>query len=387
MTVRGGRLIHYVGTDPNHDNWITELGISRYEYLADFINRAIEPYAGGTHTCEIFDRGSEVIGDDPLFQRYKGTIDLCLTSPPYWCKEQYSDDPGQSYLKFKTYSEWRDGFLRPTLETAYGYLRPNRYLLWNIAKVTIGGEEIPLEDDSINIVKNELGGSYLGHEKLELASMAGGNRIGEDGVPTCSNCGRRDGKWLKYEPVMVFRKDARAFVAGVDLAAGEPTAVERSCGLRQAVPSEADEIYSAFRKRADIFPFMRKDKIQGRIARGQCIFDDGVIITYQRYKKPTRVGSVQIPHGSIMLHQILNSKQFSGAGRSIFEKFFNQIVVPSGGDLYLSVREENTVARAFYERHGMSVVGSVTWKNGSLPGTVYRKRVAASATISSPSAA
>ena len=30
------RTIHYVGTDPNKENYIDDLGITRYEYLADF---------------------------------------------------------------------------------------------------------------------------------------------------------------------------------------------------------------------------------------------------------------------------------------------------------------------------------------------------------------
>ena len=30
--------IHYIGTDPNTDNFIDDLGISRYEYVADFFN-------------------------------------------------------------------------------------------------------------------------------------------------------------------------------------------------------------------------------------------------------------------------------------------------------------------------------------------------------------
>ena len=96
------------------------------------------------------------------------------------------------------------------------------------------------------------------------------------------------------------------------------------------------------------------------------------MITYQRYKKRTRVGDVQVPAGSVMLHQILNSQQFNGAGGRVFEQFVEEIVKPSGGDLYLSVRKENTVACQFYERHGMKVAGTVAWSAGTIPGLVYR---------------
>ena len=56
----------------------------------------------------------------------------------------------------------------------------------------------------------------------------------------------------------------------------------------------------------------------------------------------------------------------------VFEHFVREIVKPSGDDLYLGVREENTVACAFYERHGMKVVGTVAWSAGTIPGLVYR---------------
>ncbi len=44
-----------------------------------------------------------------------------------------------------------------------------------------------------------------------------------------------------------------------------------------------------------------------------------------------------------------------------------------GGDLYLSVRADNQVARDFYQRRGMRVIGTVAWANGSILGLVYIK--------------
>jgi hypothetical protein len=97
-----------------------------------------------------------------------------------------------------------------------------------------------------------------------------------------------------------------------------------------------------------------------------------VIITYLPYRKPTRVGDVRVPAGAIMLYQILNSGQFNGAGRRVFRQFVDEVVKPSGGDLYLTVREENAVARRFYERNGMKIEGTVGWSGGSISGLIYR---------------
>ena len=56
----------------------------------------------------------------------------------------------------------------------------------------------------------------------------------------------------------------------------------------------------------------------------------------------------------------------------MFEQFVIEIVKPTGGDLYLSVRKENAVACSFYERHGMMVIGTVSWSTKTMPGLVYR---------------
>jgi hypothetical protein len=113
--------------------------------------------------------------------------------------------------------------------------------------------------------------------------------------------------------------------------------------------------------------------LRRRIENKQCINEDGVVITFHQYKKRTRVGNLSIPSGAIMLHQIVNREQFNGAGGRILDRFFNEIVVPSRGDLYLTVRVVNTVASAFYERHKMKVVGTISWAGGTIPGLVYRK--------------
>ena len=145
--------------------------------------------------------------------------------------------------------------------------------------------------------------------------------------------------------------------------------------MRHATVADLKEIYRHFQKRKDVFPHVRQDKLQRMIEKGQVVWQDGVVVTYQQYKKRTRVGEIDVPAGAIMLHQILNCQQFSGRGGRVFEQFVEEIVKPSGGDLYLSVRKENVVACSFYRHHGMSVVGKVAWSGGTLPGLVFRRTV------------
>jgi hypothetical protein len=186
------KQINYIGTDVNTENR------GCYERLGEFYNSN----CGGKNTYEIFYDGSEVIDKNKKFQRHQEQIDLVFTSPPYFNKEEYSTDPGQSYLKFPTYQKWLDGFLDKTFQTYYKYLKPNRYCIINIADIKVGQKNFyPLEQDTISTaVKN--GFSYQG--KLGMCMT---RSIGLD--PT-------DGKnyWFdmkskstfKVEPILIFHK-------------------------------------------------------------------------------------------------------------------------------------------------------------------------------------
>jgi len=199
------KQIHYVGTDPNTDNFIDEVGISRYEYVANFYNNEV---LGGNdfwdtehkNTFHYFQEGSEHIGNHPDFQQYKGKLDMVFTSPPYFDREQYSEDEEQSYKSYPQYDDWRDNFLKPTLTNAYESLRNDRYLLWNIADIKIGTNKFhPLEQDSIDILLS-LGADYQGKLKMLMTSMVGVNQS------KVKNAVKVNGKYLKYEPIFVFYK-------------------------------------------------------------------------------------------------------------------------------------------------------------------------------------
>jgi hypothetical protein len=198
------RNIHYIGNDPNTENFIEEIGKTRYEYLAEFFNNKIpgasNPFWGHRNTYEIFTTGSEIIAEDERFQEYKGKLDFAFTSPPYFDRERYSDDDSQSFKKFNNYDSWRDGFLRPTLTTAYEYLRNDRYICWNIADIKVGKDKWwTLEQDSIDIL-TELGCEYKGKIKMTMSPMTGMD------LSKVKNSMQIEGTYYKYEPIFVFYK-------------------------------------------------------------------------------------------------------------------------------------------------------------------------------------
>lgn len=198
------RNIHYIGNDPNTENYIEEIGKTRYEYLAEFFNNktpgAANPFWGHRNTYDIFKTGSEIIHLDENFQKYKGKLDFAFTSPPYFDRERYSDDETQSFKKFQSYESWRDGFLKPTLTTIYEYLRNDRYICWNIADIKVGKDKFfPLEQDSIDIL-TELGCEYKGKLRMTMSPMTGMD------LSKVKNSMKIGGKYYKYEPIFCFRK-------------------------------------------------------------------------------------------------------------------------------------------------------------------------------------
>jgi len=218
----GGRIIgamssrkktHYIGTDPNPDNFIDDLGITRYEYVADFYNKnCVDDYSDKltsffdvkpqSNTYEVFRDGSELIQHNPKFQKYKGKLDIAFTSPPYFNREQYSQDENQSFKAYSEYEDWRDNFLRPTLTTIYEYLKNDRYILWNIADIKIGANTYyPLEQDSIDILE-ELGCEYKGKLKMLMTRMMGLDPS-KSGI---KNAVKYNGTVYKFEPIFVFHK-------------------------------------------------------------------------------------------------------------------------------------------------------------------------------------
>jgi hypothetical protein len=197
------RPIHYIGTDPNTENWIKELGISRYEYMARVFKSHVRygKEFKGTYICS----GSEDIANNEEFIKYKGKVDFVFTSPPYFSAEIYSNEPTQSSIRYKEYDSWRDNFLKPTLKTAAEWLKNDRILAFNIADITVGSKQYPLEQDTVEIL-NECGLRYEGKLKMVLA-MSPSMKLGkETRQPSMKNFCIVNGKWRKYEPIFVFYK-------------------------------------------------------------------------------------------------------------------------------------------------------------------------------------
>lgn len=79
---------------------------------------------------ELHQLGSEDFKPEP------DSFDLCFTSPPYGPgHERYSDEETQSYKRYPTNEQWMNGYIRRTLENCRRGLKPDGWLVVNLAPV------------------------------------------------------------------------------------------------------------------------------------------------------------------------------------------------------------------------------------------------------------
>jgi predicted negative regulator of RcsB-dependent stress response len=136
-----------------------------------------------------------------------------------------------------------------------------------------------------------------------------------------------------------------------------------------AKENDFDVVKEIFSQHKQWFPHVRQDYIKRMIASGNLILDNGVIITYNYYKRKQRIGTITAQQGDCILHQIVAKNR--GTASQTLQNFFNW----TNRRVFLSVRNDNQIAKKFYEKNGMDLVGFTSWsKSGvkdALPGDVY----------------
>ena len=127
-----------------------------------------------------------------------------------------------------------------------------------------------------------------------------------------------------------------------------------------------DKIKNIFKGYRDIFPYLRFDSLKNKIEEGKVIYDSGVVITYNKYKRNQKLGNVQAKKGDIVIQEIV--KEENGNSVDVFNRFADFVQ----SDIWLTVRRDNQKAKRFYEKVNMKVVGEVVWSKGTLMGDVYK---------------
>ncbi len=187
--------VHYHGTDVNTNT------TGRFEEIREFWNYYISSRIETDFDLYRSFVPAEDIFRDKFFSDMKGKYDFAFTSPPYYSNEQYSDDEEQSYKLYKTYPEWRDGFLKGMIKNTYDLLKPGAQFWLNIADVnTNKGKNnfYPLEADSVAIAKE------CGFEHVDTYYMTQHQFPGNDSAKNIVKL--NTGKKKKFEPIFIFQK-------------------------------------------------------------------------------------------------------------------------------------------------------------------------------------
>lgn len=148
--------------------------------------------------------------------------------------------------------------------------------------------------------------------------------------------------------------------------------------ISHATVSDHGAIQAVFKQYEPILPYIRQDYLTRNIMAGTVIWDSGVCVIYHHCKVNRSLGlspgKVSIHKGDMMLSEIASCTPGSGHAGRILERFFQEY----SATIWLTVRADNTRACAFYEKHHMIHVGTMTWAEGTIPGRIYTRPTTAS---------
>lgn len=108
-------------------------------------------------------------------------FDFIFTSPPYYDTEKYSNEPSQSWMKYETYDEWLNGFMRKTCENIKSVCHSKSVVAWNVANT----KTAPNLVKDVNNIMLELG--FYRAEQLDYLMS-----------------GRPQNSKYKFEPVLFY---------------------------------------------------------------------------------------------------------------------------------------------------------------------------------------
>ena len=137
-------------------------------------------YNGLNELKQFLNLGDNFVYKNIPFEELKiknNSVDFCFTSPPYFDTEHYSDDEGQSFKKYKTYQEWREGFLYVMLDKIYNSLKVGGVCLLNVGNVVY-----PIESD-IKTWLNKRDIKFRSVNDFRIGGYGIGKRTGEGGEP------------------------------------------------------------------------------------------------------------------------------------------------------------------------------------------------------------
>ncbi len=95
--------------------------------------------------------------EDLPWDEIPNDIDIMFSSPPYFATERYAEgskyEEDQSWSRYNSYEEWRDGFYLPVMKKAFEKLSPGGWLMVNIMDPKVKGNRYKACDNLVNDLK------------------------------------------------------------------------------------------------------------------------------------------------------------------------------------------------------------------------------------------
>lgn len=159
--------IYYYGTDVN------ETVHDRFYMFKEFWDRYIDRNVVPLDFYKSILPAEDLL-EDEVIGKMESCFDIMFTSPPYFNKEMYSNDKGQSYKIYNNnYDQWRVGFLEKMISNTYKLLDVGGEMWVNIADVKYkGGKYLPLEKDTVSFAE-KIGFKHIKTYKMLFGIMPG----------------------------------------------------------------------------------------------------------------------------------------------------------------------------------------------------------------------
>lgn len=174
----GGRLLGALTLQTNYTGVDSALAqVTGLRSMVDALNSKTQGSATIIHGCA-----------EELMQKFSAkSFDLVFSSPPYFNLEKYSADCNQSCVRFPEYGSWKLRFLGEVISQSHRILRKKGRLAINVSDLP----RHPLTEDTLAIGRASFGAP----EEILYMYMS-----------TNPADKARRGKFLRREPIFIFRK-------------------------------------------------------------------------------------------------------------------------------------------------------------------------------------
>ena len=127
--------------------------------------------------------------------------------------------------------------------------------------------------------------------------------------------------------------------------------------FRLAKLKDLDEINELVKKNQKWFSHLERDHFIKKINKKECIYENGVLITFRTIKHKSKLGTFDVMPGNTILEQLIKNTEKSNSNfvKHVFIKFINCVY----GSVYLAVNTKNYRAIKFYDKMNMEKVAKV----------------------------